>query len=294
MNSNLHDRNILTPTITNWGTFNWGSIIASLVFIYALSWVVFVFSSAIGMTVLDVPEIDSYDSSENASTISYVLYGWYIVWAFVIYFLGGIVVGKYAGNIFHRTGTSHGLIMWALTIVIAAVLASMGVSSLFSSAAGAIKTTATAGMNLQNAISSDKETASLQLPSSIQPLISTIKKNIKGSSQVEKLQNVSEQLNSQTLNSIAISLIQGNEKHAKELVTSNTALEDREVDELISSLKNQSQKIAEDVHRQADEAREYAAGILWLMLISYFVALFASIFGARYGVKQFAASIHQN
>ncbi|SOD22961.1 hypothetical protein [Nitrosomonas ureae] len=293
MNSNSPDKNILTPTITNWGTFNWASIIASLVFIYALSWVVFVFSSAIGMTVLDVPEINSYDNSEKASTISYVLYGWYIAWAFVIYFLGGIVVGKYAGKIYHRTGTSHGLIMWSSTIVIAVVLASMGVSSLFSSAAGAIKTTATVGMNLPNAVSSDKESTSIQLPPSIQPLIGAIKKNIKGSSQGEELQKVSEQLNSQTLSSIAIALIQGNEKHAKELITSNTSLEEKEVEELINSLKKQSQKIGEDIRRQADEAREYTAGILWLMLISYLVALIASIFGARYGVNKFAASINE-
>ena len=295
VNVNSPEKNIIPPTTTiptttttYWGAFNWGSIIASLAFIYALSWVVFVFSSAIGMTVLDVTEMDTYGNSEKAETISYALYGWYIVWAFVIYFLGGIVAGKYAGNTYHRTGTSHGLIMWSLTIVIAVVLASIGVSSLLSSAAGAIKTTATVGMNLPKAISSDREATSLQLPSSMQPLIGSIKKNIKGSSQeAEKLQKIAEQLDSKTLSSIAVALVQGDEKQAKEILTSNTDLEERQIDELISSLKNQAQKIGDDLRRQADEAREYAAGILWLMLFSYLVALFGSILGAKYGVKEF-------
>lgn len=291
MNINSPDKNIPTATFNNWGTFNWGAIIASLVLIYALSWVVFVFSSAIGMTVLDIPEINSYDNSVKPSTISYALYGWYITWAFVIYFLGGIVAGKYAGSHYHRSGTSHGFIMWSSTIVIAVILASMGVSSLLSSAAGAIKTTATVGMNLPNSVSSDREGTSLQLPSSIQPLIGSIKKNIKHSSpEAEKLQKASEQIDSKTLSGIALALVQGNEKHAKELLVSNTDLQEKQIDDLISSAKNQAHKIGEDIRSQADEARKYAAGILWVMLISYLVALIASIIGARYGVKEFTTS----
>lgn len=170
----------------------------------------------------------------------------------------------------------------------------MGIGSLLSSAAGAIKTTAAVGMNLPNSASTDKDGTSSRLPSSIQPLIGSLKKEITTSQDGEKLKKVSEQLNTQTISDIAIALVQGDEKYAKDLITSNTDLDQKQVDELIGSLKNQARKIGEDVRRQAEEAREYAAAILWLMLLSYIVALIASITGAKYGVSKLAAINNEN
>lgn len=293
MNLNT-SQNLTLPTPSYWWTINWGAIIASLVFIYALSWLVFMASSAIGMTVLDIHEINSYDNSENTLTISYALFGWYIIWAFIIYFLGGAFVGKHAGSVHNKSGTSHGLILWSCTIVIAVLLTSMGIGSLLSSAAGAIKTTASVGMNLPNSASTDKDGTFSRLPSSIQPLIGSLKKEIRTSQDGEKLKKVSEQLNTQTISDIAIALVQGDENHAKDLITSNTDLDQKQVDELIGSLINQARKIGEDIRRQAEEAREYAAAILWLMLLSYIVALIASITGAKYGVSKLAAINNEN
>jgi len=285
-------RNVVLSSQTDWWPINWGAIFASLVFIYALSWLIFTFSSAIGFSVMEVPDIEDMDTKSETLTVSFTLYAWFIVTAFITYFMGGILVGKLSGNVDPRAATMHGVVVWSCTIVIAIILTAMGVNSLLSSAAGAIKTTATVGANLPKAISSDKEGSTSQLPSSLQPLIGSLKQGIqKGNSEdSKKMQKAAEQIDPQALSLIATALIQGDEKQAKEILATNTDLDEREVDELISSVKTKADKIAKDIERKADEAREYAAGILWLMFISYLVALIASIYGARYGAQKLASS----
>ncbi|SFN23389.1 hypothetical protein [Nitrosomonas communis] len=288
-------RNVVLSSRTDWWTINWSAVFASLVFIYALSWLIFTLSAAIGFSIVEVPDIKDIDTKSEGLTISFALYGWYIVTAFIVYFLGGILAGKLSGNTDRRAATLHGVVVWSITIIIAVILASMGVSGLLSSAAGAIKTTATAGTNLTQAVSSGKEGATSQLPSSLQPLIGSIKQGIKkGASQDEqKLEKAAEQIDPQALGLIAGALIRGDEKEAKEIITSNTNLDEKEVNELISSVKTKADKVGKDIQRKADQAREYAAGILWLMVISYIVALIASIYGARYGARKLASSVQQ-
>ncbi|AKH38844.1 MULTISPECIES: hypothetical protein [Nitrosomonas] len=287
-------RDVVLSSQTGWWTINWGAVFASLVFIYALSWLIFTLSSAIGFSLIEVPDIKHIDTESEGLTVSFALYAWFIVTAFITYFLGGILAGKLSGNIDHRAATLHGVVVWSCTIIITVTLASMGVTNLLSSAAGAIKTTATAGTNITKAVASDREGATSQLPSSFQPLIASIKQGIrKGASQDEKkLEKAAEQIDPQALGLIATALIRGDEQQAKEIIASNTDLDEKEVDELVSSVKTKADKIGKDIQRKADEAREYAAGILWLMFISYIVALIASILGARYGAKKLASSVH--
>lgn len=90
---------------------------------------------------------------------------------------------------------------------------------------------------------------------------------------------------------IAAALIRGDEQEAKEIIASNTDLDEKEIDELVRSVKTKADQVGKDIQRKADQAREYAAGILWLMLISYIVALIASIIGARYGARKLASSV---
>ena len=116
-------RNVVVSSHTDWWTINWGAVFASLVFIYALSWLIFTFSSAIGFSIIEVPEIKDIDTKSEALTVSFALYGWYIVTAFIVYLLGGMLVGQLSGNTDHRAATLHGVVVWSITIVIAVILA---------------------------------------------------------------------------------------------------------------------------------------------------------------------------
>lgn len=290
-----------TTTYTGW-TINWGAIFASLVFIYALSWLLFTLSSAIGLSIVEIPNPHDTDVKSESLTLSIALYAWLIGTILVTYFCGGLLVGKLSGNADQGTLMLHGLVMWSCTILIAILLGAMGVNSLLSSAASAVKTTATVGMNLPNVASVDNK----QLPSSFQPLISSLKQGIKkGGSQDDtdspqqednsnsKSQNASDSIDPQALRLMAFALIQGDEKQAKEIIASSTELDEKQVDELVNSVKTKADKIGKDIEKKANEVRQYASGILWLTFISYIVALFASILGARWGSKELSHSIYQ-
>jgi hypothetical protein len=272
----------------NW-TINWGAIFASLVFIYALSWLLFTLSSAIGLSVVEIPNPNEPHIKSEPLTISVTLYAWLIGTILITYFAGGWLVGRFSGNIDKRIVSLHGLVVWSCTIIIAVILAAVGVNSLLSSAAGAIKTTASAGVNLPHITSLSKE----QLPSSFQPLVASLKQGIKSSSSEQKdddsnqkSQKSSDEIDPQALGLIVSALVRGDEEQAKELIASNTELTEKQVDELISSVKTKARKLGDDIEEKANEVREYASGILWLTFISYIVALFASIFGARFGARE--------
>ncbi len=267
-------------------TINWAAIFASLVFIYALSWLLFTLSSAIGLSIVDIPNPhDDYVKSESL-TISITLYAWLIGTILITYFAGGWLVGRFSGNTDQRIVSLHGLVVWSCTIIIAVILGAMGVNSVLSSAAGAVKTTATVGMNLPQQITLNKE----QLPSSFQPLIASLKQGIRSNSEQgstdSQEKRSSDEMDPQAMSLIVSALVQGDEKQAKELIASNTALNEKQVDELINSVKTKAKELSQDIEAKANEVRQYASGILWLVFISYIVALFASIFGARYGAKE--------
>lgn len=292
---------IPTTTYTGW-SINWGAIFASLVFIYALSWLLFTLSSAIGLSIVEIPNPHDTDVKSESLTLSITLYAWLIGTILITYFCGGLLVGKLSGNADQGTLMLHGLVMWSCTILIAILLGAMGVNSFLSSAASAVKTTATIGAELPNIASSGNK----QLPSSFQPLISSLKQGIKkGGSQDDtnssqqddnsnsKSQNASDSIDPQALRLMAFALIQGDEKQAKEIIASSTDLDEKQVDELVNSVKSKADKIGKDIEKKANEVRQYASGILWLTFISYIVALFASILGARWGSKELSHSIYQ-
>ncbi len=266
-------------------TINWAAISASLVFIYALSWLLFTLSSAIGLSIVEIPSLHDNNVKSESLTISITLYAWLIGTILITYFAGGWLVGRFSGNTDQKVVSLHGLVVWSCTIIIAVILGAMGVNSVLSSAAGAIKTTATAGMNLSQQITLNKE----QLPASFQPLVASLKQGIKSNSEQasdSRDKKFSDEIDPQAMGLIVSALVQGDVKQAKELVASNSELNEKQVDELINSVKTKAQELSREIEVKANEVREYASGILWLIFISYIVALFASIFGARYGAKE--------
>lgn len=94
-----------------------------------------------------------------------------------------------------------------------------------------------------------------------------------------------EKIDPQVLNSIAIALIQGDEKHAKEIITSNFDINIAEVDTLIRTFKQKSDQVAKKLEVKINEAKDYAAGVLWVIFLSYLIGLVACISGAQLAMK---------
>ena len=110
----------------------------------------------------------------------------------------------------------------------------------------------------------------------------------------EKYQRAADQIDPQALRMMAVALVQGEEEQAKEIIASNTELDEKQVNELINSVKDKADKVGKEIEKKANEARQYASAILWLIFISYIVALLACIYGARYGTKEFKSTVLQH
>ncbi|PSJ16370.1 YrzE family protein [Nitrosomonas supralitoralis] len=94
-----------------------------------------------------------------------------------------------------------------------------------------------------------------------------------------------EKIDPQVLNSIAIALIQGDEKHAKEVITSNFDINNAEVDTLIRTFKQKADQVAKKLEVKINEAKDYAAGVLWVIFLSYLIGLVACISGAQLALR---------
>ncbi len=123
------------------GYIDWGVIVAGAVFSAALSFVLLTFGSAIGLS------LGSAESGEGVSLawIS-IASGIWFIWVMVSAFAaGGYCAGRLrrpvrdaaADEIETRDG-AHGLIVWALGILLGAVLAAGGIFSLAGSAASGL------------------------------------------------------------------------------------------------------------------------------------------------------------
>ncbi len=135
-----------------------------------------------------------------------------------------------------------------------------------------------------NDVSSSEDSSNIQEASS----------NKKENRYKHRTQHSADRTDPQALGLIAFALIQGDVKRAKELFASNTELDEKQVDELINSVKDKAEKLGNEIEKKANEARQYASGILWLIFISYIVALIASIFGARCGVRDLRLPVVQH
>ena len=96
------------------------------------------------------------------------------------------------------------------------------------------------------------------------------------------------------MSSITVALVQGDVKQAKELIASNTELDEKQVDEIINSVKDKAKRLGNEFEQKANEARKYASALIWLVFFSYVIALIASVVGARFGTKYLNSSLLQH
>ena len=111
----------LTSSRNVW-TINWGAVFAGLVFIYAVSWLLFTLSSAIGLSIVEIPNPHDTSIKSESLALSIALYAWIIGTIVITYFLGGCLVGRLSGNVDPIAVSLHGLVVWSCTIIIAVLL----------------------------------------------------------------------------------------------------------------------------------------------------------------------------
>ena len=94
-----------------------------------------------------------------------------------------------------------------------------------------------------------------------------------------------EKIDPQVLMAVALALIQGDEKRAKGIVTSHFDIDEAEVDKLIKAAKQKAEQAAKELEKKMNEAKDYAAGLLWVIFLSYLIGLIACISGAQLAMR---------
>jgi len=99
------------------------------------------------------------------------------------------------------------------------------------------------------------------------------------------MQRTIEKIDPQVLMAVALALIQGDEKRAKGIITSHFDIEEAEVDKLIKAAKQKAEQAAKELEKRMNEAKDYAAGLLWVIFLSYLIGLLACIGGAQLAMR---------
>lgn len=319
-------------------TINWGAIFAGLVLILSAGWLLFAFSSAIGLSIIDIEQFQGNDMTGKAKSVGVAATLWMIVIAVITYFLGGFLSGKVSGKPDHSAGALHGVVLWSCTIIISMIFSAIGISSIVSTATSAAKSVASTGLNTATVIaaqSSNSGNTSSSDHSFLHPLVGSLKQGImkaltqgeknqeknrsdhqadfssdsdinkfsdenEGKSSSEKKNDnnqYSYQKSAERINKMidrtdprifaatAIALIQGDEKQAKEILSSHLDIDEAELNKVIRKVQEKAEVVADEMKEKAEKAKEYATGALWAIILSYLAALLACIGGAHLGTR---------
>lgn len=116
---------------------SWGALFAGMVFILAISWLMYVLGSAVGVTVLAATETE-----EATEGVAWGVAIWILITAVVAFFLGGLFTARIASIRDRTIAMLHGVTVWALSTLVAAVLGIAGMPGLMEAGGWALQSSA--------------------------------------------------------------------------------------------------------------------------------------------------------
>ncbi len=245
---------------------SWGGILAGAFVAVGLSFLLYLFAVAVGLTAVD--------RSPRGAGI-WMAICWFVI-PIVSMFVGGVVAGRLSGGVNRLFGALHGAVAWAfgsivgllvMLNVLAATVTSVG--AVGSTVLGAARTTigSLAGpqgglINLENILAGINQQRAAR---GLQPITT------------EQLQNA--------VQAAAQTAVREGRIDRELLVTSlaqNTGLSRAEAEQLASQIETQLGQ----VQAAADQAIDAAAWYMWLSFFSTVLALGAALVGGGLGVSR--------
>lgn len=281
---------------------SWGAVMAGVIFTFAISWLLFMLGSAIGLSVFEPFDPYGDNFEPEAMTLNMLVVIWVFLSALIAFYLGGLLAGRLTGIADRSVGLLHGLVVWATSMLVSIILGALGISGMSNIAMNAIKSAASVGgatsyISAENGQGSGSKTDA-NVPSYLQPLVATLKREISqsvarnvntnapGGADVsaKAIRDAVSQIDLNTLGLTANALVKGNTEEAKSYIASATSLTDPEVDQLVATAKIKADQLASQLREKADAAEDYLTSLLWLIFLSSAGALLASIVGGWMGV----------
>jgi hypothetical protein len=269
---------------------SWGAIFAGVVFVLAISWLLYLLGVAFGLTVVEPAEVP-----EAGEELGWSAAIWMLVTSLIAFFLGGLFTARIAGIIDKTEGMLHGLAVWGVSILLALLLGVAGVSTLLQTGQSLAKGGAALGTMAAGAIGAAD--ADVNIPSSV---IAALQARLKAeASQTlaraaqdageklseERARRALDQLDRETTTAIVVQLVRGDPESAKTTLAANTTLNQAEVERLIKGLSQEVSRYMQALQAQAKKAADYSAAVLWAVFISSSVGLIMAIIGGRLGAQ---------
>ena len=257
-------------TTTEAGAVSWGAVIAGAVGAAALSLVLFVLGTGLGLAVVSPWESEGISgTTAGVSTI---------VWVTVVQLLASVLGGYLAGRLRTRwltvhtnevffRDTAHGFLAWAVATLLMATLLSSAVASVVSTG-----------------LKAGGEVAKTAAPES--PVGYFVDSLLRGASAPERIPEVT-RIFANSLESGE--LAQSDREYLAQLVAAKTGLAaveaEQRVNDTFARLEQNLEQAKAAAKKVADDARKASAGLaLWLvvsLLVGPFVASLAATFGGR-------------
>ena len=259
---------------------SWGAVIAGLIFIIALSWLMLLLGSAIGVSVADASDAESIS---QGFTIGASI--WMLLTALICYFLGALLTARLAGSDNETVGLLHGITLWSVATVITVLMTYWGITSAVQTGISAATSVAgAAGSTLSSAAQAGgtaitqggqalawagDQFAETQLADSIaarvrrQAAEMAAEVEASGGAEVsqEDAQEALSNLNAETLQKVAANLIAGDTEAAKQAMADETNLSGEQVDELVEGVQQSitESTAAEEAQARLDQAAKQTA-----------------------------------
>lgn len=228
---------------------SWGAVLAGLVFVIAMSWLFFLFGSALGVGIADASDMEAIGEGLGTGAII-----WMLLSSLATFFLGSLLAARLAGRADKTTGVLHGVTLWSVGTTLILVLGLFGMTGLLQTGQAILKGAVSTGAAVGGAAMSGAAAAgSAGAAIADSPLLGSVQAQLKRQasellSQVdssdgaqvskEDASQAIEEFDSQILQAVAATLIAGNIEGAKQVITNNTSLSQEQVNSLIDGVSN--------------------------------------------------------
>ena len=223
---------------------SWGAIFAGVVVTLALSWLLHLLGTSIGVSIADASDTVAMGKGVAGGVAIWIVLSWLIS-----FFIGSLVAARLAGSLEDFSGMLHGLVLWGLGTIIAVYLGYSGVMSVLNTGQQLVSATVAGTAQAVSGVASGIGTATTSVSSGISQAMDTkIARDIRSrlsESAIEAAADMDEQLSEQdirtavneldqrTLRRVTQDLMNDDQEGAAELLADSSELSQQDAQALI-------------------------------------------------------------
>lgn len=223
---------------------SWGGVFAGLALFLALSWLLLLLGTALGVGIADATDLSAVGNGLGIGSII-----WIVMTSLLATFVGSVLAASLADSPDDRVGALHGVTLWSAATVLIIAVGSLGIGGAFNAMSGIVSSSASAGKKVlvnTNSQATNADSISDEITTAVaatikrqgSKLIANVATDTDGPNKTEIRQALND-LDAEDLTAIANSLVSGNTYVAKQRLASRTDLSDSEIDGIVTGAKRE-------------------------------------------------------